>query len=317
LVPAGEQIRMAIAIRDWRTEGNRRAFAGDIFGPGHPAYSFALSFRQSGGPEYPARGEQGRRRYFRPSTRDDETMRADLGAFSVRARRRRLRPRRCVPGAVDDQKARVRARRATCRARPRRFGPEQNRKLFLEVAEFAQNFDSRLTAWEDRYARGGYSAAETVHRDLLTARPRTLNSPLMMQAWNALVLTDDYVQSCVDLGNFEIDPDGDRTWIDMGEYFMIGGHVAVEAVMLAATAALGPKDDLPLFGPLASTLAAQVRASYASVHDADDTDRGKAEGKAARQLQAVLEISRTFSANVNPKALHEAIAAIEATGRPG
>jgi hypothetical protein len=28
---------------------------------------------------------------------------------------------------------------------------EQNRKLFLEVAEFAQSFDSRLTAYEDPF----------------------------------------------------------------------------------------------------------------------------------------------------------------------
>lgn len=38
LVLAGEQVRMAIAIREWRTEGDRRAFAGDILRPGDPVY---------------------------------------------------------------------------------------------------------------------------------------------------------------------------------------------------------------------------------------------------------------------------------------
>lgn len=38
LVLAGGEIRMAIAIKEWRTEGDRRAFAGDILGPGDPVY---------------------------------------------------------------------------------------------------------------------------------------------------------------------------------------------------------------------------------------------------------------------------------------
>lgn len=38
LVLAGGQVRMAIAIREWRTEGDRRAFAGDILGPGDPVH---------------------------------------------------------------------------------------------------------------------------------------------------------------------------------------------------------------------------------------------------------------------------------------
>jgi len=38
LVLAGGQVRMAIAIREWATEGDRRAFAGDILAPGDPVH---------------------------------------------------------------------------------------------------------------------------------------------------------------------------------------------------------------------------------------------------------------------------------------
>lgn len=38
LVLAGDRIRMAIAIKGWCTAGDRRAFTGDILGPGDPVY---------------------------------------------------------------------------------------------------------------------------------------------------------------------------------------------------------------------------------------------------------------------------------------
>ncbi|BCY10940.1 hypothetical protein L3i22_060280 [Actinoplanes sp. L3-i22] len=38
LVLAGGQIRMAIAIKQWATDSDRRAFGGDILRPGHPVH---------------------------------------------------------------------------------------------------------------------------------------------------------------------------------------------------------------------------------------------------------------------------------------
>jgi hypothetical protein len=165
------------------------------------------------------------------------------------------------------------------------------------------------------FATGGRSA-DTVHRDLLTARLRTLNHPLMMQAWNALVLAEGYVQSTIDLGEFDFDQASGRAMLDSDEFFMIGGHVAVEAVTLAATAMLGPDEYLRLFGPLASALTAQVEASFTYVRSSDAPSRRQNEQEAARRLHTVLEISRRFSLAppVNSGAVQETVAAIEAAG---
>ncbi|WP_433317932.1 hypothetical protein [Micromonospora chersina] len=38
LVLAGDQVRLAIAVKEWRAEGDRRAFAGEILAPGDPVY---------------------------------------------------------------------------------------------------------------------------------------------------------------------------------------------------------------------------------------------------------------------------------------
>lgn len=46
VVVAGGQCRMAIAIQQWRTEGDRRAFAGEILRAGHPVFDALV-----GGPD--------------------------------------------------------------------------------------------------------------------------------------------------------------------------------------------------------------------------------------------------------------------------
>jgi hypothetical protein len=143
---------------------------------------------------------------------------------------------------------------------------DANRKLFSELAEYAQHFDSTLNWWQEDYAKSSAGASpELVHRDLLTARLRTLNYPLVSRAWSALMRADDYLRSHVDYGNFDHSPHTNVAYIKADEWFMIGGHVAVEAVMLTVTAALGPPEFVPLFGHTGDSIAQDARRVFDDV----------------------------------------------------
>ncbi len=145
---------------------------------------------------------------------------------------------------------------------------DANRKLFSELAEYAQHFDSTLNWWEEDYAKpSSVAPPELVHRDLLTARLRTLNYPLVSRAWSSLTRADDYLRSYADYGNFDHSPHTNVMYIKTDTWFMIGGHVAVEAVMLTVTAALGPTKFLPLFGHTGDSIAQETRRIFDDVGD--------------------------------------------------
>ncbi len=191
---------------------------------------------------------------------------------------------------------------------------DRNRELFLQVAEYAQNYESKLEVYEDGVTASVVSTpAELVHRDLLNARVRTLNHPQLRVAWDALILADGYVNSVWRNGNFDVHPDTGNSYIDSDEFYMLASHIAVEAVVLAATAALGPEQDAQLFNGPVTALAGQVQQAFDEVHAAK-TDRRAVEKATARRLRAALHVSRalTMSGSLTARTAAEITAEIGA-----
>jgi hypothetical protein len=182
--------------------------------------------------------------------------------------------------ALDERRA-ARARADTA--------AERSRQLILDVAQYTQAYESLVARMEDQWSSAPVPRPdELMHRDLLTARVRTGNHPLLLTAWTALTRTEDCIDSYWTLGNFRNDGDGGHTWIDESEFFMIGAHVAVEAVVFAATAELGPEQDRAVFAGPAIALAAAVHQAF------DDDSDGRS---AAAAMQAALAVAREISAS--------------------
>jgi hypothetical protein len=180
--------------------------------------------------------------------------------------------------ALDERRAaRVRADAAA----------DRTRQLILDVAQYAQAYESRVTQMEDELRSDPIRHPDgLVHRDLLTARIRTGNHPLLLTAWTALTWTEDYIDSVWSLGNFEHSDDGRHTWIGGGNFFMIGAHVAVEAVMFAATAEIGSELDQAVFAGPAIALAA-------AVHQLSDDDLDSRSARYA--MEGALTVAREIS----------------------
>jgi hypothetical protein len=169
---------------------------------------------------------------------------------------------------------------------------DRRRQLIIDVAQYAQTYETMVTHMESRWSTASKRPDGLVHRDLLTARIRTGNHPLLLMAWQMLVRAEECIEDVWNLGNFE--HDGTSTWINDDEFFMVGAHVAVEAVMFAATAEMGSEEDMAKFAGPAIALTSTAQ----QVFDDDDFD-GRS---ASTRLRAALDVARELSSSRQQRA---------------
>jgi hypothetical protein len=172
---------------------------------------------------------------------------------------------------------------------------ERRRQVILSAAEYAQSYETRVSDLEDEYASTNSSRPDVVHRDLLTARVRTLGDPLMMTTWSALIVTELWVDSEMAYGNFEVTRGTDKAWLSRNAFYMRAAHAAVEAVMYAATSSLGEdhdNDETARFATSALLLSNEVTDAFQQVQQAERVERSQEERDAALRLAQALQIAQ-------------------------
>jgi hypothetical protein len=178
---------------------------------------------------------------------------------------------------------------------------KRRREVITSAAEYAQNLDAQLGSAEDEYIHLAANRPDVVHRDLLTARIRTLNTPIVQAAWTSMRTAEDWYDADVALGNFNYNPGFEKAYINSSEFFMIAGHAGVEAVMFAATATLAEGRDVSNISDLADTtrlmsasqtLSREVGDAFARVRGSQMRDQRALERECATRLATALRISR-------------------------
>jgi hypothetical protein len=178
---------------------------------------------------------------------------------------------------------------------------KRRREVITSAAEYAQNLDAQLESAENEHVQLRATGADVVHRDLLTARIRTLNMPLMQPAWLSMRVAEDWFDAEISLGNVSHTPGFNKAFIDSHEFFMIAAHAGIEAVMFAATAELAEGRDVANLSDLAittrlmaasQTLTREVNDAFADVRGSDVQNRRQVERECAARMVTALRVSR-------------------------
>jgi hypothetical protein len=153
----------------------------------------------------------------------------------------------------------------------------RRREVIMSAAEYAQSLDARLKATEDEITHHAAPGPDVIHRDLLTARIRTLGVPLVQSAWMVLRVAEDWYEGARAMGDdYDVVRPFDKPFIYHGQFYMIGSHAAVEAVMFAATATLDEaSDDRDRFAAASIALSLAVGEAFEKVQNADPKQHRK------------------------------------------